>query len=587
MPFADYEDFEECVADNQDKDSPEGFCAWLHFETTGEWPSTKNIKRKGDENMSAKKARGAEGSYEEKREKLRIHFEKDFKDSYIIYTFPDAVILKDYKTDKSYEIEYAVIDGNIKSGNPKEVEIAYILKSLLEAAKDNVTEKGMNEALNVFLHYTANQKWPGEKEETRKGTELTGPIFKKEEKQRIVYAAVLVPGEPDLDADKGEKLLTEEEIEGVAHKWMEEYGNIDYMHGLNNVAKPVETFILPMDWEVEAFGQKMILPKGTWVLAAKVVNDTTWKKVESGELTGFSIMGIQNNVLKRIMEDVSKGERVDKALNAAMKRVLIADLGKDWLVPFVSLVDEPCVPKAKFFAIKKKERLPEADPEDDEILFKSEGSVIEKIIKYFKKDDLDQIIENTIKLSKEAEKAGRSISDDTFTKLKNAFEALQILIEKADKERKPDYMKNKKTKGDELEMEEKDVLKLIDERLDEKLKPISEGLKALLPKEEEEEVAKTKEEGSDDKSKVKKEADTKETEEEEDEEEDKDDEKDTLKAENISLKETLDKLQKARKGLSKAEKGQEGEETSKPYTVKDHLKELDRDSMGRAVKKKE
>ena len=553
----------------------------------------EKINKKGDEKMP-NKARGAEGSYEEKREKLRIHFEKDFKDSYIIYTFPDAVIIKDYKTDKNYEIEYAIIDDEIKSGEPKEVEIVYILKSLLEVAKDKVSEKGMNEALRIYLHYIANQKWPGEKEEeTRKGTELTGPIFKKVEKQRIVYAAVLVPGEPDLDADKGEKILTAEEIEMVAHKWMEEYGNIDYMHGLNNVAKPIETFILPMDWEVEAFGEKMLLPKGTWILAAKVVNDTVWKKVENGELTGFSIMGIQNNVLKSIMDDVSKGERVDKAITAAMKRVLIVDLGKDWLVPFVSLVDETCVPKAKFFAIKKKDKkkLPEGDP--NLVNKTNEISILQSMMNLFKKDDIDQIIKNTIKLSKEAEKAGRSISDDTFSKLKNALGALQKLIDKADKEREPKDTGNKKKKGDELEMEEKDVIKLVDERLDEKLKPINEGLVALLPKEEEgEETEKTekKEADDEDKGKAKKKEDTKEEgkdEEEEGEEEEKDDEKDALKAENLTLKETLDKLQKAKKGLSKAEKGQEDEESDKPYSVKDHLKDLERDSLGRAVKKKE
>lgn len=38
-PFAGYDDFDDCVSDNQDKDSPEGFCAWLHYETTGEWPT--------------------------------------------------------------------------------------------------------------------------------------------------------------------------------------------------------------------------------------------------------------------------------------------------------------------------------------------------------------------------------------------------------------------------------------------------------------------------------------------------------------------------------------------------------------------
>ena len=38
-PFAGYKDFQDCVKKNQDKDSPEGFCAWLHKKATGEWPS--------------------------------------------------------------------------------------------------------------------------------------------------------------------------------------------------------------------------------------------------------------------------------------------------------------------------------------------------------------------------------------------------------------------------------------------------------------------------------------------------------------------------------------------------------------------
>jgi len=537
---------------------------------------------KGDENMPLK-TRGTEGSYEQLREKLRIHFEKDYKESYIIYTFPDAVILKDYSTEKHYEIEYAIVDGEIKSGNPKEVEIAYILKCLLEEAKTNITEKGMNQALKVYLYYNSNKEWPDEKK--TEGTELTGPIFKKKEKQRIVYAAVLVPGEPDLDADIGEKILTAEEIENVAHKWMEEYGNIDYMHGLNNVAKPVETFILPMDWEVEAYGEKVLLPKGTWVLAAKVVNDTAWKKVESGELTGFSIMGIQSNVLKSIMNDVTKGERVDKAINQAMKRVLIRDLGKDWIVPFVSLVDEPCVPKAKFFAIKAKEKrkLPEGDPDLVNKFNETGESVWDKIMKLFKKDDLNQIIENINTLTREANKAGRSISDDTFTKLKSALDALQKLIDKADKERKPKYLKDKKKKGDEIEMEEKDVEKLIEKKLDEKLTPIHETLKSLLPeKDKEDEAAKGEKKEENDEGKAEKKEEP-----EEEEKEDDTEEKDALKAENLTLKETLEKLQKAKKGLSKAEKGQEDGEPEKRYTTKDHLKELGRDSMGRAVKSKD
>ena len=39
MPFGDYPDFQACVRANQDKPHPEAFCAWLHREITGRWPT--------------------------------------------------------------------------------------------------------------------------------------------------------------------------------------------------------------------------------------------------------------------------------------------------------------------------------------------------------------------------------------------------------------------------------------------------------------------------------------------------------------------------------------------------------------------
>lgn len=35
MPFGPYEDFQDCVDQNQDKDNPEAFCAWLKQRTEG------------------------------------------------------------------------------------------------------------------------------------------------------------------------------------------------------------------------------------------------------------------------------------------------------------------------------------------------------------------------------------------------------------------------------------------------------------------------------------------------------------------------------------------------------------------------
>ena len=47
MPFGPYTDFEDCLADNQDKEFPDGFCAALHFAITGEWPGAKEAATKG------------------------------------------------------------------------------------------------------------------------------------------------------------------------------------------------------------------------------------------------------------------------------------------------------------------------------------------------------------------------------------------------------------------------------------------------------------------------------------------------------------------------------------------------------------
>lgn len=43
-PFAGYDSFQACVADNQDKEDPEGYCAQVHREATGDWPGESEGK---------------------------------------------------------------------------------------------------------------------------------------------------------------------------------------------------------------------------------------------------------------------------------------------------------------------------------------------------------------------------------------------------------------------------------------------------------------------------------------------------------------------------------------------------------------
>lgn len=221
--------------------------------------------------------------------------------------------------------------------------------------------------------------------------ELTGPIVFKNSAQQIAYAAVLVPGEEDSDGE----VLTAAKIEEVAHGWMEKYRNIDLQHSLNNIdALPVESHILRQSEEVSIGAEKQTLPVGSWVLASKFNDAQTWKGIESGKFGGYSVMGVQRAVVKAAVKSSTA------LAPHAYKKTLLEDLGEDWIGTHVSVVDEPAVPKAKWFALKsarpsRKQRFKE--------LFSA--------------------------------KEGRRFSATTLTTLRSAKEALDALIGEAEKER--------------------------------------------------------------------------------------------------------------------------------------------------------
>ncbi|MBS7531832.1 hypothetical protein IC619_015270 [Hazenella sp. IB182353] len=193
--------------------------------------------------------------------------------------------------------------------------------------------------------------------------ELTAPLVMKSYEKRIVYGPVMVPGEADHDGD----VVSADKIEAVAHDFADKYANIDLQHTLNNVGSMVESYITPVDL---TYGD-MVVPKGSWMMGVRVTDDESWSSVKEGKLTGFSIMGIKSAVMK---------SKKDDEINAALKRTTLADLGEDWIVNAVSLVDEPCVPKAKFVVIKSKTDEVEEKPD-------SNGGFFAKFIQSFKHAD--------------------------------------------------------------------------------------------------------------------------------------------------------------------------------------------------------
>jgi len=319
-------------------------------------------------------SRKVNDSYEVVMEKLRNKVwreldnhdsnQGDIADFYVIHTFDDAVVAKDEVSGKLYEVPYIRGETEVYLGQPKEVENVYVQKRLEEVGID-IASKGLDVC------------------------ELTGPIVMKNASKRIAYAAVLVPGEPDSDGET----VTKEKIEQAAHEWMQSYRNVDLQHTLNNVAVPIESYLLPMEMEVDMAGVKTVLPEGTWILASKVLDEATWDRVEKGELTGYSVMGIKRTTL----ETASKSEDV------TLKKTLLRDLGEDWIAAAVSIVDEPAVPKAKFFALKsKQEEEPPAEKSKNWFQKVKEVLVPEQSIKEdedmgIKPEELKSLINEAIK----------------------------------------------------------------------------------------------------------------------------------------------------------------------------------------------
>lgn len=248
--------------------------------------------------------------------------------------------------------------------------------------------------------------------------EITGPIVIKHATKRIAYAAVLVPGEPDHDGE----LVDVARVEKAAHEWMESYRNVDLQHTLNNVGVPVESFLLPAEMSVKNIytGEDMTLPKGTWILGSKT-DEETWAKVEKGELTGYSVMGIRRAAMK--------------SADAALKKTLLKDLGEDWIAAAVSFVDEPAVPKAKFFALKAKE---EEGKTPDDVGF------------------LERLFGGS------SNKEGRRLSKATLTKLRDAQKLIAGILSDEAEEDKEDKAKAGKGGDIQVELTKEDLQEMID-----------------------------------------------------------------------------------------------------------------------------
>jgi len=252
----------------------------------------------------------------------------------------------------------------------------------------------------------------------------------KEDKKQLVTGPVAIPNCPDCDFAAGEKVLTPDEIEGMAHEYNVKSRMADQMHVYGRtgetIGETVENWTLKEAETVTNInGDTVVLPRGTWMATVKVTDPTTWSNIESGKYRGFSAMYVSRSDAETIM---------------ASKRTLIADL-EDPVPLTISIVDSPCVYDAIFTSIKQETA---------------------------------------------AAKAGRKISNATLNKInkivetmKSGFDEVQSLISVAEAERTPRSDVDKFLEDNN--MDEKELMEIVGKTIDERLVAFKEELTPTEP----------------------------------------------------------------------------------------------------------
>jgi hypothetical protein len=260
----------------------------------------------------------------------------------------------------------------------------------------------------------------------------------------------MLPGCPDCDFHKGEKIFTPEEVASFCHEYNTKFRLNDEMHlyGItgNVIGESVENWTLKQDTTTtNILGKTVNLPKGTWMTTVKISDDETWNKIENGTYQGFSGSYIPRTKANELLEKISANKSIEPLTDyvAEKDRVLIKDI--DDPVPVtISVVTKPCVPNAIFTAIKSQ-----------------------------------------------ADKAGRTISNTTLSKLNKVFNSMQSglnsikdLLTKAEIERTPTITDgvpvNPESAIKEVEnMDEDEFKKLIKETIEEELSSIKSDIEEL------------------------------------------------------------------------------------------------------------
>lgn len=113
------------------------------------------------------------------------------------------------------------------------------------------------------------------------------PLAKANVEEKTITGIALQPDVVDAHGD----IISAEVIRKAAHQFLANYNKSSQLGVQHKNFKPkfevYESYIAPVSFVI---GQKTVL-EGSWVVTVKVHDDTVWKQIKSGKITGFSIGG--------------------------------------------------------------------------------------------------------------------------------------------------------------------------------------------------------------------------------------------------------------------------------------------------------
>lgn len=120
-----------------------------------------------------------------------------------------------------------------------------------------------------------------------------------EDDERIVVGVAMVPNMyiPRVDEEGNQfyVFFSEETVKKIAEKFLKEakHNNTDINHDDNVVQENtlLETWLVSDPEMDKSKSLGFDVPKNTWMVSYRVNDEDTWKKVKSGELTGWSVAG--------------------------------------------------------------------------------------------------------------------------------------------------------------------------------------------------------------------------------------------------------------------------------------------------------